>query len=197
MWARFIKSAAGADGFPEDRGLEVAIAGRSNSGKSSAINRITAQTKLARVSKTPGRTQLINFFDLGQERRLVDLPGYGFARVPEAVRRDWGRLMDAYFSSRRSLAGLFVTVDIRRGLREGDEQMLAFARALSCPVAILLTKSDKLSRGAGSSRRLEIEKALGSGVRVIRFSALDGTGVETARQCLLDWLPAESGATGS
>jgi GTP-binding protein len=188
MQAKFIKSAAGADGFPDDIGTEVAFVGRSNSGKSSAINRITGQTKLARVSKTPGRTQLINFFDLGRERRLVDLPGYGFARVPERVQREWRDLVDAYFASRDSLAGLFLTVDIRRGVSASDDQMIGWALDLGCPVAVLMTKSDKLSRGAGMNYVLRAQGQLGSEVAVIRFSARDGTGVDEARQRLLEWV---------
>ena len=184
MQARFIKSAAGAGGFPDDAGTEVAFVGRSNSGKSSSINRITGHSRLARVSKTPGRTQLINFFELGTDRRLVDLPGYGFARVPVAVRDEWRGLIEGYFAARRSLAGLFLTVDIRRGLKEGDEQMLEFASALDCPVVILMTKSDKLSRGAGTSRCLEVAKTAGNGIEVVRFSAVDGTGVDEARRLL-------------
>jgi GTP-binding protein len=188
MQARFLTSAAAARGFPEDRGAEVAFVGRSNSGKSSAINAITGRTGLARVSKTPGRTQLVNFFDLGPEQRLVDLPGYGFARVPDRVREEWRRLIDAYFAARRSIAGLFVTVDIRRGLRESDELVLAMASDLRVPVAILLTKSDKLSRGRSEALRLEIQGALAESAVVMRFSALDRTGVDAARDQLQVWL---------
>lgn len=188
MQARFLTSAAAARGFPEDLGTEVVFVGRSNSGKSSAINRITGRTGLARVSKTPGRTQLVNFFELGREQRLVDLPGYGFARVPDRVREEWRSLIEAYFSDRRSIAGLFLTVDIRRGLGEGDETVLAMAARLGVPVAILLTKSDKLSRGKGSNLELEVRKAVGDATTVIRFSALDGTGVDAARNRLRVWL---------
>jgi GTP-binding protein len=188
MQARFLTSAAGAEGFPEDRGAEVVFVGRSNSGKSSAINAITRRTGLARVSKTPGRTQLVNFFELGAERRLVDLPGYGFARVPDRVREEWRRLTDAYFSGRSSIAGLFVTVDIRRGLREGDETVLMMSAELGIPVAILLTKSDKLSRGKGEGMKLAVREAVAESTVVVRFSALDGTGVEAARNQLRGWL---------
>lgn len=188
MQATFIKSAAGAGGFPEDRGAEVAFVGRSNSGKSSAINRIVAHGKLARVSKTPGRTQLINFFDLGYERRLVDLPGYGFAKVPDRVKREWQGLIDAYFEARASLVGLFMTVDIRRGLTGSDQALIDWAAGLQCPVAILLTKSDKLSRGAGTGKALDIQRSVGEGTEVIRFSAVDATGVGPARELLLAWL---------
>jgi GTP-binding protein len=188
MPARFIKSAAAPDGFPEDTGSEVAVVGRSNSGKSSAINRVVGSGKIARVSKTPGRTQLINFFALGEGRRLVDLPGYGFARVPEAVRRQWQVLIDAYFRDRRSLAGLLLTVDIRRGLLDGDRAMLDWAAALHIPVMILLTKADKLSRGAAAGRRLEIAAELGGDVGITEFSALDGRGVDAVRDRIEQWL---------
>jgi GTP-binding protein len=188
MQAKFIKSAAGADGFPDDAGSEVAFVGRSNSGKSSAINRIVAHGKLARVSKTPGRTQLINFFDLENQRRLVDLPGYGFAKVPDRVKQQWRGLIEAYFESRRSLAGLFMTVDIRRGLSVSDEALVEWAAGLDCPVAILLTKADKLSRGAGTSKALETQRAVGDDTEVIRFSAVDATGVGPAKDRMLDWL---------
>jgi GTP-binding protein len=188
MQAKFIKSAAGADGFPDDAGSEVAFVGRSNSGKSSAINRIVGHGKLARVSKTPGRTQLINFFDLENQRRLVDLPGYGFAKVPDRVKQEWRGLIEAYFESRRSLAGLFMTVDIRRGLSVSDEVLVEWAAGLDCPVAILLTKADKLSRGAGTSKALETQRAVGDDTEVIRFSAVDATGVGPAKDRMLDWL---------
>jgi len=194
MHARFLKSAAGADGFPEDSGVEVAVVGRSNSGKSSAINAILGRAGLARVSKTPGRTQLVNFFDLGAGRRLVDLPGYGFARVPDRIRAEWRDLVDAYFASRRSLIGLIVTVDVRRGLKDSDRVLLGFAGELGLAVSILLTKADKLSRGAGAARRLELEAELGEGTGVTLFSAQDGTGVEAARTGLEAWLGSRAKA---
>jgi GTP-binding protein len=194
MHANFITSAAAAGGFPDDEGGEVVFAGRSNSGKSSAINRITGRSRLARVSKTPGRTQLINFFELGPGRRLVDLPGYGFARVPDHVREEWRRLVDVYFTGRRSIAGLFLTVDIRRALKQGDMTLLDMASDLAIPVTILLTKSDKLSRGRASTRELELRQSVGDAAGVIRFSALDGTGVEAARARLSEWLGMPSAA---
>jgi GTP-binding protein len=191
MHARFLQSAADATGFPADSGAEVAFVGRSNSGKSSAINRIVGQSKLARVGKTPGRTQLVNFFDLGLDRRLVDLPGYGFARVPERVRRDWGELVAAYFAGRRSLKGLILTVDCRRGLVEGDWRMLEWARDMAVPVLLLLTKADKLSRGAAASARLAVLGELAADVEALSFSALTGAGVEAAKARLLGWLEPE------
>jgi len=188
MPARFLTSAADAKGFPEDSGAELAVVGRSNSGKSSAINRIVGQTKLARVSKTPGRTQLINFFELGEGRRLVDLPGYGFARVPEEQRQDWRRLTGEYFESRRSLKGLLVTVDIRRGLLDLDQAMLDWAAGLALPVMILLTKSDKLSRAAGATALQALRRDLRDGVTAELFSALDDTGVDRVRSQVEAWI---------
>jgi GTP-binding protein len=190
MPARFITSAADAKGFPADSGAELAVAGRSNSGKSSAINRIVGQVKLARVSKTPGRTQLINFFELGEDRRLVDLPGYGFARVPERQRQDWRRLTGEYFSNRRSLRGLLITVDIRRGLLDLDRAMLDWADELGLAVMVLLTKADKLSRRAGIAALEIARRDLGDGVAAELFSALDDTGVESARAQVEAWLGA-------
>jgi GTP-binding protein len=190
MQARFLTSAADRSGFPADSGAEVAVVGRSNSGKSSAINRIVGQGKLARVSKTPGRTRLVNFFELGADRRLVDLPGYGFARVPEAERQDWRHLVEAYFGERQSLQGLFLTVDIRRSLLDLDVAMLAWAGELELPVLILLTKADKLSRAAGLAASQALRHGLPAGVDALRFSALDGTGVEEVQAQLESWLGA-------
>lgn len=181
-------SAADSRGFPEDQGREVAVVGRSNSGKSSAINRLVGSRKLARVSKTPGRTQLINFFELAPNRRIVDLPGYGFARVPDAVRAGWRSLVEAYFSDRRSLSGLVVTVDIRRGLKELDVQMVDWASSLGVPVMLLLTKADKLGRGAGLGERLRVAGQVPEGTTVEVFSSVAGTGVDVARSTLQGWL---------
>jgi GTP-binding protein len=192
MNPKLITSAAGAEGFPDDAGREVAVVGRSNSGKSSAINRLVGG-RLARVSKTPGRTQLINFFELGRGQRLVDLPGYGFAQVPDKVRRRWQALVDAYFASRRSLAGLVLTVDARRGPNEADQAMLAWAGELELPVMVLLTKADKLSRGAGSSLCLAVARNLPDGVTVTLFSAQDGTGAAAAKATLGAWLGLDFG----
>jgi GTP-binding protein len=188
MNPRFLKSAARPADFPADEGCEVAVVGRSNSGKSTAINRIVGQAKLARVSKTPGRTQLINFFELAPGCRLVDLPGYGFARVPVAMRDHWRSLIEAYFAGRRSLVGLIVTVDIRRGLKDLDLNMIEWARELGLPLLLLLTKADKLSRGAGQKQRLAISREIGEGVGLELFSSIQGTGVEPGRRQLMSWL---------
>jgi GTP-binding protein len=182
--AHFLTSANKPAQFVPDEGAEIAFAGRSNAGKSSAINAILGRRGLARTSKIPGRTQLVNFFDLGGGRRVTDLPGYGYARVPEAVRRHWGKLMDAYFLQRQSLAGLFIVMDVRRPLTDFDQGMLDWAHQAGCPVHILLTKADKLSRGAGTAALLAVRKAVGDTATVQLFSALKGTGVETAREVL-------------
>lgn len=186
--AVFLKSAAQPRDFPPDRGREVAFVGRSNSGKSTAVNLLTGAKKLARVSKTPGRTQLVNFFGVGEERRLVDLPGYGFARVAPDVQARWQRLIESYLRERQTLVGLVITMDIRRGVTRLDEQLLRWLEPRGLPIAVLLTKADKLSRGAGLQRQREIGDALGAGIRLVRFSALSHEGVEEARGWLQEWL---------
>ena len=186
--AVFLKSAASPADFPDDTGREIAFVGRSNSGKSTAVNLLAGVRKLARVSKTPGRTQLINFFTMGAERRLVDLPGYGFARVTPEVQARWRRLLEAYLGERQSLAGLMLTVDIRRGLTTLDEALLRWLEPRQLPVVVLLTKADKLSRGAGLARQQEVAGAVGPSVRLTRFSAISRDGVEQARAWLDAWL---------
>jgi GTP-binding protein len=187
--AVFIKSAAAPADFPADTGREVAFVGRSNSGKSTAVNVVTGARKLARVSKTPGRTQLLNFFSLGDDRRLVDLPGYGFARVAAEVQARWEKALEAYLSSRASLTGLVVTMDIRRGMTQLDDQLLRWLQSRrELPVAVLLTKADKLSREAGVAQERALREVLGSGVRVARFSAIKGEGVDAAKAWIEAWL---------
>jgi GTP-binding protein len=189
--ARFLTSARRRAEFPPDRGREVAFAGRSNAGKSSAINLITGRRNLARTSKTPGRTQLINFFDLGEERRLVDLPGYGYAKVPEVQRRQWGQMIEAYLGSRRSLRGVIVVMDLRRGLTDYDRQMLGWCQAQGLAVHLLLTKADKLSRGAGAqTARAVAGEAARAGLKATwqLFSATRGLGVDEAHARLDAWL---------
>jgi GTP-binding protein len=188
--AVFIKSAASPGDFPADTGREVAFVGRSNSGKSTAVNLVAGARKLARVSKTPGRTQLINFFSLGDDRRLVDLPGYGFARVTPEVQARWQRLLETYLRARESLVGLVITMDIRRGLTRLDEQLLNWLERRDLPVAVLLTKADKLSRGAGIAGELKLAETLGPTIKVTRFSSLTREGVAEAQQWLDDWLTA-------
>ena len=145
--ADFLTSAARVSQCPQDQGWEVAFAGRSNAGKSSAINCLTGNRKLARTSRTPGRTQLINFFALDPERRLVDLPGYGYAKVPQAVKAAWNRQLEAYLSERRSLRGLVLLSDARHPLKEFDQMLLNWAASCDMPIHVLLTKADKLKRG--------------------------------------------------
>lgn len=181
---KFLKSANDIGGFPPDTGYEVAFAGRSNAGKSTAINVLTQRRGLARTSKTPGRTQLINFFELPDDRRLVDLPGYGFAKAPKHVQRHWHTLMGDYFEHRKCLSGLVVMMDSRRPLMPYDVQMLEFAGAAGCPVHILLTKADKLSRGAASKSFQATRRQLTEGVGIQLFSALNKQGVEEAREVL-------------
>ena len=184
--AAFLTSANARHQFLPDAGEEVAFAGRSNAGKSSAINAIVNRRQFARTSKTPGRTQLVNFFSLGNDRRLVDLPGYGFAKVSDSMRAHWGKLLTEYFTSRQSLRGLVLVVDIRRGLTAFDEQMIAFARDL--PVHILLTKADKLKRGQAAKAFLTASKALDGRATVQLFSATKRDGIEEARTVLDRWL---------
>jgi GTP-binding protein len=183
----FIKSAASPKDFPADVGREVAFVGRSNSGKSTALNLVAGVRNLARVSKTPGRTQLANFFELAPERRLVDLPGYGFAHVTPATKERWREMIDAYLTRRESLVGLIVTVDIRRGLTELDEQLLGWLEPVDLAFGVLLTKADKLSRGAARAREHEVAARL-VGSRVARFSSLSREGVDAAREWLDAWL---------
>ncbi len=191
--AQFLTSAHNPTQWPPDAGVEAAFAGRSNAGKSSALNVITDQRQLARVSKTPGRTQLINFFTLDAERRLVDLPGYGYAKVAQAVRGDWQRMVGGYLQQRQCLRGLVLLMDIRQPLTDLDHELLAWCRAASLPVHILLSKADKLNRGPGLAVLRQVETAVaadGGKVSVQLFSALKRDGVETARGVLSGWLGA-------
>ncbi len=194
--AAFATSASNLSQCPEDSGAEVAFAGRSNAGKSSAINTLTEQSKLARTSKTPGRTQLINFFDLNLPGvRLVDLPGYGFAKVPLAMKQKWQHHLDQYLQHRQSLRGLVLVMDIRHPMKEFDEMMVAWCRQAEMPLHVLLTKADKLKRGPAQSTLLQVRKLLaeklGERGSVQTFSALNKSGVETLRQRLDGWLLSE------
>lgn len=189
--ASFLISAAQLKGLPPDQGFEVAFAGRSNAGKSSAINTICRQRGLARASKTPGRTQLINFFALDDERRLVDLPGYGYAKVPEAMRLRWGRLMEAYLGGRKCLRGLVLIMDIRHPLTRSDWQMIGWTQERSLPLHVLLTKADKLSRGPALATARTVASTLGSegiDATVQTFSALRAEGVDDVTGILDGWL---------
>jgi len=190
--ARFIKSANAPAQFVEDTGAEVAFAGRSNAGKSSAINIIVNRRQFARTSKTPGRTQLVNFFSLHGDRRLVDLPGYGFARVADKMRHHWADLMADYFEIRQSLKGMFLIVDIRRQLTDFDRQMLGFADTVALPTHVLLTKADKLKRGQAAKALLEVRRDLGDTATVQHFSALTRQGEDEAREQLEKFLVREA-----
>ena len=182
--ARFLKSANASKQFVPDTGAEVAVAGRSNAGKSSAINVIVNRRQFARTSKSPGRTQLVNFFELRDEQRLVDLPGYGFARVAAAVRRHWGELLAEYFETRQSLTGLILIVDIRRQLTDFDRQMIAFAESVDLAVHILLTKADKLKKGQAAQAVLDVKKEIAERATVQQFSATKRQGEQEARDVL-------------
>ena len=188
--ARFLISAAAPGQFPADGGAEVAFAGRSNSGKSSAINAIVGRQGLARTSKTPGRTRLINFFELAPLERIVDLPGYGYARAPESERRTWPHLIEA-LRTREALKGLFVIVDARRGIGEGDEELLDWALPRQ-RVHVLLSKADKLTRNGGRQALAAAAQALGGRATVQLFSAHARTGLEEAQGVLRSWLIAQA-----
>lgn len=195
--AVFTTSAVGLDDCPQDSIREVAFAGRSNAGKSSAINTLTNQTRLARISKTPGRTQLINFFGVAPGRYLVDLPGYGYAKVPLVVKNQWQEHLEAYLNQRDSLAGLVLLTDIRHIFKDFDLMMIDWARQSGLPMHVMLTKSDKLKRGAAQNALLGARKQLEEipGLSVQLFSSLQKTGVETLVTKLDEWLlPEESPA---
>ncbi len=177
--------------LPEDKGFEVAFAGRSNAGKSSAINVITGQRALARTSKTPGRTQQIIFFKLDDSHCLVDLPGYGFAKVPMAVKLHWQKTLEVYLQTRRSLRGLILMMDVRHPLTPFDEQMLNWCSLSNMPVHILLTKADKLSRGKASASLQQVRqhlKNISGEMSVQLFSSLKRIGIEEATMRLNSWL---------
>ncbi|WP_027873376.1 ribosome biogenesis GTP-binding protein YihA/YsxC [Spongiibacter marinus] len=193
--AVYMKSAPKLAQCPEDSGAEVAFAGRSNAGKSSAINRLTENSKMAKTSKTPGRTQLINFFSVNEQdsMRLVDLPGYGFAKVPLKVKQEWERNLEYYLQHRQSLRGLVLMMDIRHPLTDFDTTMLNWAHQAGMPVRILLTKADKLKRGPAMSTLLQVRKALqpyGGLVNAQLFSAPRGDGLDDLREQLDVWLTA-------
>src|ERR1700691_5800558 len=186
---KFVTSAAEPHQLAPDTGREIAFAGRSNSGKSTAINCLTARTGLARVSRTPGRTQLINFFELAPERRLVDLPGYGFAKVPERVRLHWLQLMEHYINVRESLVGLVLIVDSRRGLGAQDAGMLEWVLARDRFAHVLLTKTDKLNRRDAQRVLRETREACSdTSVTAQLFSAHDKEGIDEGRQVMDLWL---------
>lgn len=192
----FLTSAWQPQQFPADVGAEVTFAGRSNAGKSSALNAITGRTHLARVSKTPGRTQLINFFQLGPQRRLTDLPGYGYAKVPVEMQQHWRDLLSRYVERRASLKGIVIVMDARRPLMDYDRQMLEWLEVRQLPVHLLLTKADKLSKSEALSALRTVLNATGHLASAQLFSALKKTGVDEARATVLKlldgtWQPAQ------
>lgn len=188
---RFLLSVASVEQFPEDSGREVAFAGRSNAGKSTAINSILKRNGLARTSKTPGRTKLLNFFEVEEGRRIIDLPGYGYAEATPAERAQWISLIEA-LPERRSVAGLFLIVDIRRGIAEPDEQLIDWAAAAGWQLHVLLTKSDKLNQRDRAAALKATEELLREGMTAQVFSGQDGTGVPAAQKRLIQMLTAPS-----
>lgn len=188
--AEFLTSVPKPSLAPADSGMEVAFAGRSNSGKSSALNALTNRKALSRVSKTPGRTQHLIFFQLDDQRRLVDLPGYGYARVPLKVKQQWQSAMETYLNQRQSLRGLILLMDIRHPLTDFDKQMLNWCQQCQMPVHILLTKADKLKRGAALNTLMQVKRTLSedANISLQLFSASKKTGVDEARAMLDNWL---------
>ncbi|HAT40210.1 MAG TPA: YihA family ribosome biogenesis GTP-binding protein [Rheinheimera sp.] len=192
---RFLTSAPDIRALPADTGIEIAFAGRSNAGKSSALNTLTRQNNLARTSKTPGRTQLINTFSLGEDKRLIDLPGYGFAKVPLEVKEKWQKSLGEYLQKRDSLKGIVVLMDIRHPLKDLDQDLVFWAVQSQLPVLILLTKADKLGPGARKKTLLEVQEAslafMGD-VTVQTFSSLNRLGLPELEMALDRWFSGES-----
>jgi GTP-binding protein len=192
--AKFLTSAPDIAHLDPFDGIEIAFAGRSNAGKSSALNKITRQNNLARTSKTPGRTQLINLFELDDKRRLVDLPGYGYAKVPLAMKQKWQKALGEYLQKRECLKGLVVLMDIRHPLKDLDQELVYWAVSAKLPVLLLLTKADKLKAGKRKQQVLmvrEASMAFMGDVQVQAFSSLTGVGLGEAEGVLLNWLGVE------
>ncbi|MDD2864275.1 MAG: ribosome biogenesis GTP-binding protein YihA/YsxC [Methylococcales bacterium] len=185
--AKFINSSPDLKSTPPDTGLEIAFAGRSNAGKSSAINTLTRQTGLARTSKTPGRTQALNFFEINEGQRFVDLPGYGYAKVPLPVKKKWHQLMETYLTKRKSLCGMVLVMDVRHPLTEFDWQMIEWCQHTQLPLHIILTKADKLNFGAAKNVMLQIQKELSelpTPLTLQLFSSLKKSGVDEIHAAL-------------
>jgi len=183
-------SASQVSEAPEDQGKEVAFAGRSNAGKSSAINTLTRQNALARISKTPGRTQLLNFFQIDEQRKFVDLPGYGYAKVPLAVKKKWHKMMETYLHERDALCGIVLVTDVRHPLTEFDIQMIDWCEHSKLPLHMLLTKADKLNYGAAKNTLLKVQRELGErdvDISLQLFSSFKKTGVDDVHQVLDQW----------
>ncbi len=187
---KFIQSASKVTEAPKDHGKEIAFAGRSNAGKSSAINTVTRQKSLARISKTPGRTQLLNFFEVDEQRKFVDLPGYGYAKVPLDVKKKWHKMMEDYLHKRNALCGIVLVMDIRHPLTEFDLQMIEWCEHTQLPLHILLTKADKLNHGAAKNSLFKVQKELSEinvSVTLQLFSSLKKVGIDDVHQVLDNW----------
>ena len=193
--ARYVISAHNLKQLPDDSGMEVAFAGRSNAGKSSAINRLTDQNSLARTSKTPGRTQQIVIFDIDEHRRIADLPGYGYAKVPAKLKAHWRHVLQQYFIRRFCLRGVVLVMDIRHPLRPFDEDMLNWCEHSGVPCHGLLTKADKLNRGPSQSTLLKVRKSLPLGATAQVFSAKNGDGLVELIRHLNSWYDIDPPAT--
>ena len=188
--AYFLLSVAEPHQLPSDEGIEVAIVGRSNAGKSSALNKLAHSKRLARVSKTPGRTQLVNVFMLDDRRRIIDLPGYGFAKVPLSAKKKWEVMVNAYVQDRACLKGLVLVMDIRHPMRDLDKQLLEYCEQRGLLVHILLNKADKLSKSAAANTLFKVKNELkdfSNTISVQLFSAHDGLGLKELHGVLDGW----------
>ncbi len=188
--AKFMLSASKVTEAPDDQGKEVAFAGRSNAGKSSALNTLTRQNALARISKTPGRTQLLNFFEIDEQHKFVDLPGYGYAKVPLAVKKQWHKMMEDYLHQRDSLCGIILVSDVRHPLTDFDLQMIEWCEYSKLPLHMLLTKSDKLNYGAAKNTLLKVQRELqdrDAEITLQLFSSLKKTGMDEVHEVLDQW----------
>jgi len=186
--AEYLISVHNRSQLPPDSGVEVAIAGRSNAGKSSLINRLCRKKSLARTSRTPGRTRQLVFFRLDEHRHLVDLPGYGFARVGGDLKRHWKGLIQGYLERRQALAGLIIVMDIRHPLKPGDVDLANWAAARGLPLHLVLTKADKLGRGKQKEALMQVRRAVDASVGVQVFSATSGQGLEELETVMASWL---------
>jgi GTP-binding protein len=185
--AEYVLAAHHLHQLPPDTGIEVAIAGRSNAGKSSALNVLTGQKSLARTSKTPGRTQQIVIFRVDDERRIADLPGYGYAKVPHALKAHWQEVMQGYFDTRRSLRGVVLVMDIRHPMKPFDEMMLNWCASAGLPCHVLMTKADKLKRGPAQAALLKLQRSLPEGASAQVFSSKNRSGLDEWLHTMLDW----------
>lgn len=185
--AKFMISSPSLKDTPADMGKEVAFAGRSNAGKSSAINTLTRQNSLARTSKTPGRTQMLNFFEINEQQRFVDLPGYGYAKVPLEVKNKWHQLMEIYLTQRKSLCAIVLVMDVRHPLTDFDWQMIEWGQHTGLPLHLLLSKADKLTYGAAKNTLLQVQRELKDiniPLTAQLFSALKKTGIDEVHLAL-------------